>query len=312
MNKILQRIEEAKHVVVIAHINPDADSIGSASAIYTYLLTLHKKVSFFCKTKEISNKLVFLPWADTIRDSFPASADLAISLDCGDIRRIGVDLECDLINIDHHKSNNRFGQYALVDESCISTTQVIYSLFKDNEISINKKMATALYAGILDDSNGFMDERVDGKYFDIISDLIAIGADFKLCNKHIKKSLSLGAFRIKAVMYRNMQLFKEASVAFFCVYDDDIKATGAVGQDCEYALEEALYLPNVEVSILLKQNSDYTVKGSLRSNGNIDVSKIASSLSGGGHKNRAGFNINSIISLDDAKDKILKLIYKEI
>ena len=63
MSEIIQRISQAKHVVVIAHLNPDADSLGSASAMYTYLLTLHKKVSFFCASKNINKKLLFLPWS---------------------------------------------------------------------------------------------------------------------------------------------------------------------------------------------------------------------------------------------------------
>ena len=80
MNEILNRIDKANHIVVISHINPDADSIGSASAVYTHILRLHKKVSWFCASKNISVKLKFLPWSEKIKNSFPASADLAISV----------------------------------------------------------------------------------------------------------------------------------------------------------------------------------------------------------------------------------------
>ncbi len=312
MNKILERIQRAKHVVVISHINPDADSISSASALYTHLLRLHKKVSFFCVTKEINPKLSFLPWFEKIRSSFPSSADLAIALDCADKDRIGVKIECDLINIDHHSSNDNYGDIALVDTSCISTTQVLFDFFKENNISINKKMATALYAGILDDSSGFMDESVDGTIFAVISELIASGAEYKLCNDFIIKRISLGAIRLKAIMYKNMCLEHEAKVAVFCVSNDDMRSSGAVGEDCEGALEEALYLPSVEVVLLIKQNNDFTIKGSLRCSSNVDVSKIASFFDGGGHAHRAGFIIKTPLSLDDAKKKVLEIIYKEI
>jgi phosphoesterase RecJ-like protein len=312
MNDIIKRIDESNHIVVIAHVNPDADSIGSASAVYTHLLRLHKKVSFFCATKNINQKLSFIPWFDKIRDSFPSSADLAISLDCGDFARLGVEIECDLINIDHHESNGLYGQYNLVDSSCISTTKVLYNLFKENKISINKKMATALYAGMLDDSNGFLSDDVDGTVFAAIQVLIDSGADYKLCNKFIKRYQTLAAFRLKAIMITNMSLLCDAKIALFLVSSEDMKKSGAVGENCEAALEESLFLPTVEVAVLLKQNRDLTIKGSLRSNTNLNVSIIASKLGGGGHKNRAGFVMDSEHTLESASKEILKLISEEM
>lgn len=308
MNKIIKRIDEAKHIVVISHVNPDADSIGSASAFYTYLLTLHKKVSFFCVTKDINNKLSFLPWFDKIRNTFASSADLAIALDCGDVSRLGVDLDIDLINIDHHQSNNNYAKYNLVNKKAISTTQILYNFFKENSIKINKKMATALYAGLLDDSNGFMDERVDGTFFATIKELIDSGADIKLCNRYIMQYMSLSALRLKGLMLRNMQLCNNAQVAIFIVKNEDMLATGAIGEDCEYALEESLSLPSVKVALLLKENSNSTIKGSLRSVSGVDVLKIASLFNGGGHTNRAGFNLSDENSIDEIKEKILELI----
>ena len=312
MNKIIKRIDEAKHVVVISHINPDADSLGSASAFYTYLLTLHKKVSFFCVTKDINNKLSFIPWFEKIRNTFPSSADLAIALDCGNISRLGVELDIDLINIDHHQSNDSYGEYNLLNTDAISTTMILYNFFKDNGIKINKKIATAFYAGLLDDSNGFLDERVDGTIFAVIKHLVDSGADTKLCNKYIMQYMSLAAFRLKAIMLMNMQLFNNAKVAVFIVKDKDMLASGAVGEDCEFALEESLYLPSVEVALLLKENSNLTIKGSLRSNASVDVLKIASQFNGGGHFSRAGFNLSDENPIDEMKEKILELINKEI
>ena len=312
MKDIIKRIDEAKHVVVIAHINPDADSIGSASAVYTYLLTLHKKVSFFCATKNINQKLSFIPWFDKIRDSFPSSADLAISLDCGDINRLGTDLDCDLINIDHHESNSKYGLYNLVDSTSISTTKIVFELFKNSNISINKKMATALYAGLLDDSNSFLSDDVDGMTFAIAKELIDSGADYKLCNKFIKKYQSLAALKLKAIMLLDMKLHNSAKVAVFIVTSEDMQRSGAAGEDCEIALEESLFLPTVEVALLLKENKDLSIKGSLRSSCKVDVSKIASVFGGGGHKSRAGFIVREENTLDTLEKKIIKLIDKEI
>ena len=312
MKDIIKRIDSAKHIVVMAHVNPDADSLGSASAMYTYLLTLHKKVSFFCVSKNINPKLSFLPWFEKVRTSFPASCDLAIALDCGSESRLGINLECDLINIDHHVSNSKYGQFNLVDTTCISTSQILCNFFVENEIPINKKMATALYAGLLDDSNGFMSDDVNGTVFATSNMLRDSGAEYKLCNKYIMKYQSLGSLRLKSIMLANMGLFNNAKIALFLVSNEDMKKTGAIGEDCEGALEESLYLPTVEVAILLKENKDLSLKGSLRSCGDFDALKVASKFSGGGHKSRAGFTMSNTFTLEDASQKILKLVNKEI
>jgi phosphoesterase RecJ-like protein len=312
MKDIINRIQSAKHIVVIAHINPDADSFGSASAMYTYLLTLHKKVSLVCASKNMNPKLSFIPWFDKTRDILPSSADLAICLDCGAYSRLGIEVECDLINIDHHVSNDKYAQFNLVDSSCISTTQVVYNFFDMSNITINKKMATALYAGLLDDSNGLTSDEVDGTVFAVSNVLRELGADYKLCNKYIMKYQSLASLKLKAIMLTNMSLLKDAKVALFLVSDEDMKKTGATGEDCEGALEESLYLPTVELAILFKENKDLSLKVSLRSSGDFDAAIFASKYNGGGHSSRAGFKLASEYTLKSASEEILKLIDKDI
>jgi phosphoesterase RecJ-like protein len=312
LNEILEKIATSEHIVVISHINPDADSLGSASAMYTFLLQNHKKVSWFCSTKNLNRKFLCIPWLENIKDTFPKSADLAISLDCADKKRLGIEIECDLINIDHHTTNSLYGDLNLVKVEAISTTEVLYSFFKTNGFKVNKKMATALYAGLLDDSEVFLSPMVDGTTFATVQELIEHGADFKLCNRSIVKSVSLAALRLKAIMFKKMSLECDARVALFCVSNEEMRASGAMSEDCENPLEESLNLGYVKVALLLRQNSDFTIKGSLRSNCGIDVGKIAKKIGGGGHTNRAGFELIDIVSLEEAKNKILILIKKDL
>ncbi|MDD5158220.1 DHH family phosphoesterase [Sulfurimonas sp.] len=312
MNEIVNKIENAKHIVVISHIAPDADSISSASAMYTFILQKHKKVSWFCKSKNIDRRFSFIPWIENIRDSFPASADLAISLDCGDKNRLGFEPHCELINIDHHESNTNFATLNLVDKSAISTTEVLFNFFKQNEIKINKKMATSLYAGLLDDSDGFLHESVDGTTFAVALELIASGAELKTCNKQIMKNSSLSALRLKGLMFREMSLEFDARVAVFCVSKEDITSCKAELRDCEGALEESLHLHYVEIALLVRENSDSTLKCSIRSCSSFDSLKIAQIFDGGGHKSRAGFSLGSEFTIEQAKEKILNLIKKDI
>ncbi|MBU0631135.1 DHH family phosphoesterase [bacterium] len=305
--EIIERIHAAKHVVVISHVNPDTDSLSSASAVYTYMLKLHKKVSFFCASKNIDEKLKFLPWVEKLKNSFPRDADLAISLDCGAYSRLGVELEIDLINFDHHQSNDNFAKYNVVDASAISTTQVLFDFFKANEIGINQKMATALYAGLIDDSSNFLSHKTDHRVFDMARELCQLGADSASCSIFVSKYMSLSAYRLKGAMMLDMRLYDDATISVLHVDQKMMQKYGAKASDCEAALEEALHLPTVQVALLLRENKNLTLKGSLRSKGSVDVNVIAQIFGGGGHPHAAGFTLENN-DLEESTQQIIKLI----
>lgn len=306
-SEIIEAIDKAKHVVVISHVNPDADSLSSASAVYTYMLRLHKKVSFFCASKNIDEKLKFLPWVEKVRDIFPKDADLAISLDCGTDERIGIEIGIDLINIDHHQSNNAYARFNIVDIKAISTTQVLFDFFKANEIPINSKMATALYAGLLDDSSNFLSAKTDEKTFAMAQELCEFGADIKTCSTYVSQYMSLAAYRLKGAMMLCMTLHQDGMIAVLHVDQEMMQKYGARASDCEAALEEALYLPSVKVALLLRENKNRTLKGSLRSDGSVDVNSVAKLFGGGGHPHSSGFTLITN-DMQDATNKLIQLI----
>ena len=126
------------------------------------------------------------------------------------------------------------------------------------------------------------------------------------------KYQTLAGLRLKAVMLTNMKLLNDAKIALHLVSNEDMKKTGAIGEDCESALEESLFLPTVELAVLIRENKDFTFKVSLRSDGRFNTSSIASKYNGGGHKTRAGFNMSREYSLQSASEELLKLINKDI
>ncbi len=307
---MFQTIQDAQHIVLIAHINPDADSYGSASAMYTYLMRLEKKVTLYCVTEKINPRLAFLPWFDKIRHQFPAKADLAISFDCGAYKRLGVEVLCDLINIDHHKSNEAYGAINVVDTTAISTTQVLFDLFNENEIKINPKMATALYAGLLDDSHGFLAPKTNARSFKMAAALTDAKADISVCAQALFHQNSLAALRLKGMMFEKMYLLFEARVVVHLVTREMMQASGGREVDCEAALEESMGLPHVELALMLRENRNGTIKGSLRSAGELDVEEIAKKFGGGGHRHAAGLDVEDS-SLDAFYQKLLTVIKEE-
>lgn len=293
MNEILKKIDSATHIVILSDEGFDVDSIGRASAFYTFLLQRHKKVSWASLTQSIDYRLSFIPWVDDIKNSFPKSADLAISFGSLSKEHLDVKIECELINF-------------------IGKTEVLYYFFKENEIKINKKMATALYAGLLDSTDCFLSDELCGTTFAIAKELIESGAEFKLCNKNIMKSVTLGALRLKAVMLKNMSLEHDVKIAFFCVSDEDMRASGAIAIDAKRVLEESLFLAHVEVAVLLMQKSDFKIKCFIRCNCELSCAKIELNFDVKRSKNHLSFMLGDIVSLHDAKELVLNLIKKEI
>lgn len=308
MNNIIQRIALAKHIVVIADTNPNAGSLGSASAMYTYILQQHKKVSFFCGSSKLNQKFSFLPWFEKIRTSFPTSADLVITLDCLSLQSIGIDIECDIVNIDHHEHNTKFGKINLLDSRAISTAEIVYSWLKKNDIIINKKMATSLYSGILDDSKGFLSSRINENTFTIAKDLLRCKADTRICNTFIMKYQSLAGLRLKAIMLSKMQLFHHAQVALFLVSEEEMRSSGAEVTDCKDVLEESLGLPTVKISVLLREGRDMTKEISLYSEDMQSIQKIASFFD----STSTNFTINSDRSMLEIVNQIIETIQREI
>jgi len=289
MHALLEALDEAEHILIIAHVNPDADSMGSALAMYTHVLRLHKKVSLYCKTQKMNPALQFLPFFNKVRPTIPTKYDLALSFDCGAIKRLGIEVDAKLVNVDHHVSNEKYGDINLIDTTAISTTQVLYDFFKDNEIKINAKMATCLFAGLVDDSQNFTTDKTDARAFMMAADLIKSGADNALCIKELFKSRSLGSIRMKAKMLSNAKLSCSAKVVGTLVPKAFFEQTGAYEVDCEEALHESLELVSVEVAYMLRFTKDGRIKGSLRSKNGLNMNLLASHFGGGGHVHSAGF-----------------------
>ncbi len=214
MNDIFKKIDNAKHIEIVV----EEDSLFVASALYTYILTLHKKVSLVCKNKEINRKYSFLPWFEKIKKSDTPSADITINLTLSALN--------------------------------------LFDYFQIQNIKINKKMATALYGDILDKSDGFKNNNISKTYFDTISQLIKYGADYKLCQSYIIEFVTLALLRLKSNMLQNMTLVNSATVAIFYIDDDILKATGAKIEDAKKIIKEAFGLPYVEMSVLLKSDEE--------------------------------------------------------
>lgn len=219
MYQLVEKIDNAKHICIVTSQN-SAKELGCGSALYTYLLQKHKKVSWYSK-ENISKKFIFLPWVNEIKTTLPTSCDLSFD-----------------INIS-------------LDE--------LYNFFISSNTKINPKMATALYAALLDEYDCFLSKDISGITFALATELIKLGAEHNLCVQNVVKTASLAQLRLEALMLRDFLLVDNAKIALFCLSEDNFKATGASRQECIGVLKKVLNLPYVMSCVLLMETIDIKI-----------------------------------------------------
>jgi len=289
-----QEIENANFVLVVTHINPDADTISSALAISNVLYE-HDIVHIVYNTgTDIPQSLDFLNYFDAITNKFPSKYDLIISLDCGDIKRFGFshDFKIPLINIDHHKSNNYFGKYNFIDTSRSSTAEVVFDFLVSNNIYISKNTAECLYLGIYDDSLALSVERCDSKTFDILSILTKCGANPGFIGNKFLRRGSLSKYKILPKILDTLAFYNNGELATIFVLQEWINITNSNYNDSKDALDMIFRIDSVNIAIFFREDDD-KIRVSFRSKNGVDVSVIAKRFDGGGHKQSAGCVIHS-------------------
>ncbi len=308
--KALELIEKSRYILIITHVNPDPDSIGSALALSNLFHENKIKHKVFNVSSDLPQNLDFIPRFEKISDQLPAFFDLAICLDCGTYKRLGFELDpsIPLINFDHHKSNNSFGAVNIVDPMKSSTAELVFEFFKHNGLYITKNSATALYVGIYDDTLAFSLGRCDELTFEKINFLVECGASpSEIANKLLRRD-SLAKYRIIPKVLDSLALYKEGEVASIIAKEEWFKQTGAHNRDCEDALDMIMSIAVVRIAFFVRIVNGVS-RVSLRSKGKIDVSKIAAEFGGGGHFNASGCSIETL-DVEKAKEIVLKEIFE--
>ncbi|MBE0491686.1 MAG: bifunctional oligoribonuclease/PAP phosphatase NrnA [Sulfurospirillum sp.] len=308
LEQIWDRLMAAKHIVLISHVHPDGDTLGSCIGLYHALKQNGKKTTLFnAAIEDLPREFRFLSGYEKITNKLPKEFDLIVSCDCGSFDRLGIQKGVyELINVDHHKTNTYFGSLNLVDDTFASVGALIYGMLQKNGVKISKKSAEAFYASLGDDTGFFRYGKVNAKTFQIASELIECGADAQKVAKYIKADESLAKVRLRAFVLQHFCLHHNALIASVIIDQKVIAQTGAKRSDTKNMIIELRNLSSVKVAIMiLEQLHNYKV--SLRSDGDIDVSKIAQSYGGGGHYASAGFEIKT-----SEPQKLLENIIKKV
>ncbi|MBO6272089.1 bifunctional oligoribonuclease/PAP phosphatase NrnA [bacterium] len=303
-------IKSAKKILIISHINPDGDALGSTCALYKAIYNRFKKRADMCTLTYLSPIYNFLPNINLAKSSYDTSLvyDLVITVDVADIDRISnmkilFDKAKTTINIDHHKTNNNFGDYNYVVPEASSTGEVLYTLFKNSNWEIDKDTAECLYTAILTDTGGFRFDNTTENVFKIAADLVKIGANpnkiFTQCYEHKSKNY---------VMFQNYCINKSVflnddKIAYTTIYRRDFEDYKAKDDYTEGLAEQLRAIDSTDIAFIVKEiEPNKLCKISMRSK-LYDVAEICSAFGGGGHSRAAGCSIKS--SVETSVKKIL-------
>ena len=306
MQKISERIEKAKNILVLTHVSPDGDAIGSAFALKEGLIAIGKKAEVMV-LEPLPSIYDYFNFS-YINDAEYSAYDTVISVDCAGIDRIAANdlLKVD-ISIDHHRTNTGFAEISYTDANACATGEIIYKLLCALNAEITTNIADMLYCAISSDTGRFMFESTTKDAFLITARLMECGANIGTLNKLLFDTNSVNALMAKAVCIENLKLYESGRVAITYLDNKTMKSYNLSDADIDGLAGIPRSVEGVSISAFLKEKEENYIRVSLRSYGSYDVSKIASIFGGGGHKNASGFTyMGSVPSLIKKLVPILK------
>ncbi|MFL2628161.1 MAG: DHH family phosphoesterase [Candidatus Marisimplicoccus sp.] len=320
VSNIKKHLSERKKIVVIPHLSPDADALGSCLAIYHFFNKNHE-VSII-SPNEYSEALKFLPGEDII-ERFDLSKDKCVKLinnaeiifvldfnNLNRIRRLSPyinESNAIKIMIDHHESPDNFATYSYCEPTMSSTCEMIYNLLSDYDKDlINKSIAECIYTGIVADTGSFRFPSTSSKTLKIASELIELGVEIDSIYQNLFNNYQFSRLKLLGKTLENFKKVKGLPVMYSLLSDEDQKRNNYKKGDTEGFVNFGLSIEGVLCSVLMIEKKDEgVVKLSFRSKGEVSVNDFAANFfNGGGHINAAGGV--SHLSLAETEEKFLK------
>lgn len=314
LKKLVAAIKKSKKPVIATHFDPDADGICAAlCSAYIVQHFIKKRPSLFCHST-IPSKYSFLMNGWCFSRELP-QYDLLIAVDSAGISRIFPEKKSadkirrsdkPIINIDHHKSNDSFGDLKIVQSEASSACEILYSVYKELRVPMSRKVAEIFYCGIYSETGGFVYPNTTREALLIASELVAHGVKPGPIAKKLNAKTYAGTMLLSEAL-QTIQV--RHSVGVMMLTRKMLKKNRARMDDSEHFVSFLQAIDAVRVSVFLREEGSST-RVSLRSDGIIDVDTVAAHFGGGGHRLAAGVRLK--MDIQAARDAILRVIYKEM
>jgi len=315
MKKILQTIKENKKFLISTHVNPDPDALCSELALAEFLRILGKSVVIM-NEESVLKRFDFLPGIKKmkgVKEKKRVTYDVAFVVDCGDLKRIGKVQDLlrkgkPLINMDHHITNEFFGDLNLVLSKLSSTCEVLYEFFMSAKIALTRNMAFCLYTGIMTDTGSFRYTNTSARTHCVAGALRAFDFSAADIYQNIYETRSLGDSKEFTKVLSQFQTLDKGKI--ICMeLSKRVLAKFSEAFDLRDALFRFLRsIKGVEVVIICTEFKHNKTRVNLRSTGTVNVAKLAYQFQGGGHHNASGCVMDGNVA--QAKSRMLKELKK--
>jgi phosphoesterase RecJ-like protein len=305
LTAVVAALAATDRVLIASHENPDGDAIGSMSAAALALRGLGKQVRLYLHPDSpIPGEYEFLRMDDVERSIEPGSTAgwTMLALDCGNERRLGPDHEQlragfdQVIDVDHHHDNSRFGDVNYIDGHASSTAEILARIFDGLGIELTREVAESLYVGLVTDTGRFQYRTTSPEALRLAARLVEAGADVHKVFELVFETVPMGKMRLLGRVLEHAQSFAGGRLLVSYVTREDLALVEGDEATTEGLIDHLRAVEGVQVAGLIREqvpNENGSVgpnRVSLRSRGTIDVSQIARKSSGGGHKQAAGFS----------------------
>ena len=305
ITKVKKAIDNVDKIVIVAHIGPDGDAIGSTLGLWHYLMTIEKEPVVIVPNP-FPSFLAWMPGSEHIldyesqkekSDELIAAAELIFTLDFNTASRLGdmadaiLKAPADKILVDHHLHPDTFAKIRISYPEISSTSELIFRLIcRMGDFSmINLACAECIYTGMMTDTGGFTYNSNNHEIYTIISELIKLGIDKDAIYRKVFYTYSVDRLRLMGFcLYHKMKVYPEYRAALITITGKELYQFNYMNGDAEGFVNIPLSIDGVDFSVFMREDTD-KIKISFRSQGTFPANKVASDLfNGGGHLNAAG------------------------
>ena len=311
MKEVIEAIKNHKRFLITAHVNLEGDSIGSQLAMSQLLKKLGKE-GVIVDSDEIPEHYKFLPHAGEVSNKIDKTLafDAGIVLDCPTLKRTGkvrdlISKDTLVINIDHHISNEKFGKINWVDPNASSAGEMVYKLFKEMGVALNKETALCIYIAILTDTGSFNYDNTSSITHEIASELLGYGLDPAAVSEDVYERRSVADIKFLGLVLSTLKLTSSGEIAYLEITRKMMRDLKIEASKSEGFINYARSIDGVKIAVMFREDPKDSgkVNVSFRAKGDVDVNGIAAHFGGGGHMKAAGCLIEG--TLAEAERKVL-------
>ncbi|MDO4565397.1 MAG: bifunctional oligoribonuclease/PAP phosphatase NrnA [Clostridia bacterium] len=299
-------IERNDNFLIISHVSPDGDTLGSGLALYSALRYLKKNAQIACE-QPVPPLYAFLRDSDKVLGYDEVKPfESIIYVDCADLSRAGKLAGFALraknsLCIDHHETNPLYADVNWI-EDCAATGEMMYLLIRELKAPLDCGIAEQLFCALATDTGNFAYSNTTAQTFEIAGKLLESGIDLPELNRKLFRTMRLQKAKLIGLTLNRIELYLNGTFGISYIYKDEMLKLNATDADCEGLIDYVRDIDSVELACTLRESLSGRIRVSFRSKHDIDVTELAAQFGGGGHARAAGCTLDC--SMDEALTKI--------